>query len=74
MTPMGEAVHERCKTGEYSITAAAAPCPTTGAAVAGPQWQPKIDGLHPEQTFGRCQRGQERKVDRCERGEAVGAG
>lgn len=30
---MGEAVHERCKTGEYSITAAAAPCPTTVAAV-----------------------------------------
>lgn len=26
MTPMGEAVHERWKTGEYSITAAA-PCP-----------------------------------------------
>lgn len=70
---MGQAVHEGCKTGEYSITAAA-PCPTTVAAVVGPQWQPKIDGLHPEQTFGRCQRGLERKVDSCERGEAVGAG
>lgn len=73
MTPTGDAVHERCKTGEYSITAAA-PCPTTVAAVVGPQWQPKIDGLHPEQTFGRCQRGPERKIDSCERGGAGAAG
>lgn len=73
MTPMGEAGHERWKTGEYGITAAA-PCPTTVAAVVGPQWQPKIDALHPEQTFERCQRGLERKEDICERGESGGSG
>lgn len=32
MTPLGEAVHERCKTGECSITTATV-CSTTAAAV-----------------------------------------
>lgn len=51
MTPLGEAVHERCKTGECSITTATV-CTTTVAALVallGPQCQAEIDGPHPEQ-------------------------
>lgn len=41
-------MHERCKTGECSVTTATL-CTTTVAAVFGPRWRAKIDDPHPEQ-------------------------
>lgn len=41
-------MHERCKTGECSVTTAT-PCTTTVAAGVGARRQARIDDPHPEQ-------------------------
>lgn len=55
-------MHERCKTGECSVTTAT-PCTTPVAAGVGAQRQTRIDDPHPEQKL---------RDDACEREEALG--